>query len=59
MKSKRLGTLVTDILKTINNINPSFMKDIFTSKRVPKVGPYNILITLLTVVKSLTSIAKF
>ena len=59
MKSKRLGTLVTDIFKTINNINPSFMKDTFTSKRVPKVRPYNILITLLTVVKSLTSITKF
>ena len=32
MKVKRLRTLVTKIFKTINNINPSYMKNMFTPK---------------------------
>ena len=39
MESKRLSTLGIGIFKTINNINSSFMKDIFTPKSVPKVRP--------------------
>ena len=40
---KRLRTLAIQIFKTINNTIPSFMKGIFTAKRDPKIGPYNIL----------------
>ena len=32
MKVNRLRTLVTKIFKTINNINPSYMKNMFTPK---------------------------
>ena len=32
MEIKRLRNLATEIFKTINNLNPSFMKNIFTSK---------------------------
>ena len=44
MELKRFCTLVIEIFKTINNINPSFMKDSFTSKRDPKIKPYDILV---------------
>ena len=37
MNIKRMWILATEIFKTINNLNPSFMKDIFTSKVNPKV----------------------
>ena len=37
MNVKRMRILATEIFKIINNINPSFMKDIFTSKVNPKV----------------------
>ena len=36
--------LATEIFKTINNLNPSFMKDIFTSKVNPKVRPNNLIV---------------
>ena len=39
MKIKRLCTIAIEIFKTINNINPNFMKDIFTPKRDPKIRP--------------------
>ena len=29
MEIKRLGTLALEICKTLNNLNPNFMKDIF------------------------------
>ena len=32
MKIKRLQTLATEVFKTINNINPLYMKNIFTPK---------------------------
>ena len=32
MEIKRLRNLATEIFKTVNNFNPSFMKNIFTSK---------------------------
>ena len=36
MEVKRLQTLATEIFKTINNISPSYMKNIFTSKKTQK-----------------------
>ena len=44
MKIKRLCTIDIEIFKTINNINPNFMKDIFTPKRDPKIRPYDIFV---------------
>ena len=43
MEIKRLRTLVKEF-KTISDINPSFMKDISTSKRDPKIRPSDILV---------------
>ena len=43
MEIKRLRTLVKEF-KTISDINPSFMKDIFTPKRDPKIRPFDILV---------------
>ena len=37
MEIKRLRILATEIFKTINNLNPVFMKNIFTSKVNAKV----------------------
>ena len=37
MKIERLRVLATEILKTINYINPSYMKNIFISKANVKV----------------------
>ena len=44
MNVKRMRILVTEIFKTVNNVNPSFMKDIFTSKVNPKVRPNNLIV---------------
>ena len=44
MKMKRLRNLATEIFKTVNNLNPSFMKNIFTSKENARVLPNNIVI---------------
>ena len=44
MEIKRLHTLAKEIFKTITNINPSFLKNIFTLKRDPKISPYDILV---------------
>ena len=41
MKIKRLKKLATEIFKTDNNLNPSFMKNIFTSKENARVRPNN------------------
>ena len=41
---KRLRTLATEIFKTINNINPSYMKNIFTPKTDAKIWPYDIIV---------------
>jgi len=42
MKIKRIKTLATEIFKTINDLNPTFMKNIFTSKITAKVRPYDL-----------------
>ena len=44
MEIKRLRNLATEIFKTVNNLNPSFMKNIFTSKENAKVRPNNIVV---------------
>ena len=44
MEIKKVRTLAIESFKTINNINPSFMKDIFTPKRDPKVWLYDIIV---------------
>ena len=44
MNVKKTRILATEIFKTINNLNPSFMKDIFTSKVNPKVLPNNLIV---------------
>ena len=44
MEIKRLRTLATEIFKTINNINPSYMKNIFTSKTNAKIRPHDIIV---------------
>ena len=44
MNVKGMRILVTEIFKTVSNVNPSFMKDIFTSKVNPKVRPNNLIV---------------
>ena len=43
MEIKRLQNLATEIFKTVNNLNPSFMKNIFTSKENARVRTNNIV----------------
>ena len=44
MNAKRMRILATEIFKTINNLNPSFMKDTFTSQVNPKVRSSYIIV---------------
>ena len=44
MKIKRLRTLATKIFKAINNINPSYTKNIFTPKTNAKIRPHVIIV---------------
>ena len=44
MEIKRLRTLATEIFKTINNIDPSYMKNIFTPKPNAKIRPHDITV---------------
>ena len=44
MEIKRLRVLAIEIFKTINNLNPNFMKDIFTPKLHPKARPNDVLV---------------
>ena len=44
MEIKRLRNLVTETFKTVNNLNPSFLKNIFTSKENASVRPNNIVV---------------
>ena len=41
---KRLKVLAIEIFKTVNNLNPNYIKDIFTPKLHPKVRPNDILV---------------
>ena len=44
MEIKRLRNLATEIFKTVDNLNSSFMKNIFTSKENARVRPNNIVV---------------
>ena len=44
MEIKRLQTLATEIFKAINNINPSYMKNILTPKTNAKIRPHDIIV---------------
>ena len=44
MEMTRLRNLATEIFKTINNLDQSFMKNIFTSKENVRVCPNNIVV---------------
>jgi len=44
MTVKRMRTIATEIFKTINDLNPKFMKEIFIKKVNPKVRPNNIVV---------------
>ena len=44
MEIKRLRVLAIETFITVNNLNPNYMKDIFTPKLHPKVRPNGILV---------------
>ena len=44
MKIRRIKTLVIEIFKTANELNPNFMKTIFTSKTNCRVGLFDLLV---------------
>ena len=41
MEIKRIKQLDIEIFKTVNNLNPDFMKNIFTSKQNTRVRPHD------------------
>ena len=44
MKIRRIKTLAIEIFKTVNKLNPNFMKTIFTSKTNSIVWPFYLLV---------------
>ena len=44
MEVGRLGTLAVEIFKILNEINPPYMKNIFTSKENSKVRQNDIIV---------------
>ena len=44
MEIKRLRVLAIETFKKVNNLNPNYMKDIFTPKLQPKIRPNDILV---------------
>ena len=44
MQIKRIKQLAIEIFKTLNNLNPEFMKIIFTIKQNARVRPHNLLV---------------
>ena len=44
MEIKRLRNLALEIFRTINDLNPSFMKGIFSAKLNSRVRPNDILV---------------
>ena len=44
MEIKRLRVLAIEIFKIVNDLNPNYMEDIFTSKLHPRVRPNDILV---------------
>ena len=51
MEGKRLRTLAIEIFKTINNINPKFMKNIFKPKINTKITTFDIIFNALNTTK--------
>ena len=43
MHMKRMKQLAIEIFKTVNNLNPNFMKYIFTNKQNARVRPHDLL----------------
>ena len=46
MEIKSLRNLATETFKTVNNLNSSLMKNIFISKKNPRVCPNNIVVKI-------------
>ena len=44
MQIKRIKQLAIEIFKTVKNLNPDFMKNIFTSKQNARVSPHDLLV---------------
>ena len=44
MQIKRIKQLAIKIFKTVNNLNPDFMKNIFTRKQNARVRPHDLLV---------------
>ena len=44
MKMRRIKTLAIEIFKTVNELNSSFMKTIFTSKTNSIVRPFDLIV---------------
>ena len=44
MEIKRLRTLATELFKTINNINPSYMVNILAPETNAKIEPHDIIV---------------
>ena len=44
MKIRRTETFAIGIFKTFNELNPNFMKNIFTSKKNSRVRPFDLLV---------------
>ena len=44
MQVKRIKQLAIEIFKTVNNLNPDFMKNMFTSKQNAQIRPHDLLV---------------
>ena len=44
LKIRKIKTLVIEIFKTVNELNPNFMISIFTSKTNSRVRPFDLLV---------------
>ena len=44
MQIKKIKQLAIEIIKTVNNLNPDFMKNICTSKHNARVRPHDLLV---------------
>ena len=55
MEIKRLRTLATEIFQTLNNINPSFMKDILIPREILKSDLMTSLFLNITSLESIVT----
>ena len=55
MEIKRLRTLATEIFQTLNNLNPSFMKDILIPREILKSDLMTSLFLNITSLKSMVT----